>query len=189
MTNVLIALHDVFAEYEFAITLLALRHHRVPHTVVGMDIKNMRGMAGLEIQVEKTLRQINADDYNALILPGMDGTQYRRVLANDRLMEIIRQFNKDGKLIAAIGGSPFILGGAGILKGHRFTSNYENHPLFDGAIRLDDGAVRDGHIITARRAYPFHFTAYVLDALVGEERGNIYREWAGLPEEIQTQER
>ncbi len=71
-------------------------------------------------------------------------------------------------------------GAAGILDGKYFCSEVQNHPLFAGAIRTPGPAVRDGHIITGFGTRVFHFTALLLESLIGQEKAMQYRQWAGI---------
>lgn len=64
--------------------------------------------------------QVKASDYDALVLPGGRSPEYLRL--NDRVLEIIREFFKDNKPVAAVCHGPQLLSAAGVLKGRTLTA-------------------------------------------------------------------
>jgi 4-methyl-5(b-hydroxyethyl)-thiazole monophosphate biosynthesis len=178
--KVLIVLYNGFTEYEYLIPLMALHHQKIPFDVAGLDHTEITGMTGLKALTTITLDQIDPADYNALLLPGVDREMREETLKNETLLGAIRQFDRDEKPIAAICAAPTFLGAAGILHGRHFCSEIQDHPTFEAAVRTYGPAVRDGHIITALGSRIFHFTALLLEALVGENKAASYREWAGI---------
>ena len=178
--KVLIVLYDGFTEFEYVIPLMALHYVGIPFEVVGLEGREITGMTGLKAFAEKTLGEVDPQDYQALFLPGVDREKREVVLQNPALLELIRKFDQEGKLIAAICMAPVFLGAAGVLKGRRFTSSSPGHPSFEGAHWEDEPAVRDGNLITGKGERVFHFTALLLEALAGEEKAEGYRRWAGI---------
>jgi protein deglycase len=178
--KVLIMLYEGFIEYEYAIPLMALHYQQIPFEIVGLSHTDIMGMTGLKATTSKTLSEVKAAGYSALLLPGIDREQRDRVLCNEGLLALIREFDQAGKLIAAVCAAPVFLGAAGVLQGRQFCSEVQNHPAFAGAIRSPEPAVRDGHILTGLGARIFHFTALLVEALAGKEKGDEYRRWAGV---------
>ncbi len=178
--KVLIVLYEGFTEYEYAIPLMALHYQQIPFEIVGLDQTEITGMTGLKASTARTVSEVIASQYGALLLPGIDRAKRDRALHDDRLLALIREFDRAGKLIAAVCAAPVFLGTAGVLRGRQFCSEVQNHPAFTEAVRSPAPAVRDGHILTGLGARIFHFTALFVEALVGEEKGEDYRRWAGL---------
>ena len=177
---VLIILYDGFTEYEYAIPLMALHYHQVPFEIVGLSHTAITGMTGLKAITTKTVTQVATEQYDALLLPGIDRENRDQVLCDERLLTLIGEFDRAGKLIAAVCAAPVILGTAGVLQGKRFCSEVQSHPAFTGAIRSPEPAIREGHILTGLGARIFHFTALLLEALMGNEKAAEYRRWAGI---------
>ncbi len=94
----------------------------------------------------------NEADYGELegiILPGgMPGTL--NLAADETVIQIVRQFAREQKLVAAICAAPGILGQEHILEGKKATC----HPGFEdkliGAEWTDEPVVVDGNVITSR---------------------------------------
>ena len=95
--------------------------------------------------------------YDGIILPGgMPGTVH--LGEDDTVSQVIREFAKEGKLVAAICAAPSVLGQAGILNGKKAAC----HPGFEekltGAEVFFSPVVCDGNVITSRgmgTAVPF----------------------------------
>ena len=102
--------------------------------------------------------QVDPAVYDGLLIPGGRAPEYLRL--NQRLLEIVRAFDAAGKPIAAICHGIQILTAAGILKGRRCTAYPACGPevTVAGGIYQQieiDGAVVDGHLVTAP-AWPAH---------------------------------
>ena len=96
------------------------------------------------------LDEINPRDFDALIIPGGFSPDRLRVIPE--VLKLVREFHEEGKLIAAICHGPQVLISAGIVKDRRMTC-YEavkDDLVNAGAIYVDEPAVKDGNVITAR---------------------------------------
>jgi putative intracellular protease/amidase len=103
--SVLIVLYDGFAEYEYQVPALALHHFRVPFEAVGLGAREVTGMIGLRATTGRTLAEANAEDYEALLLPGVDRTERDRVLGSD--IRVDAPAVRDGHVITGLGSRVF----------------------------------------------------------------------------------
>lgn len=101
---------------------------------------------------------INTEDYVGLVIPGGRAPEYLRM--NDRVIEIVREFDRVKKPIAAVCHGAQLLAAADVLQG-RLCSAY---PACAAEVKLAGGqyadiavteAVTDGHLVTAP-AWPAH---------------------------------
>ncbi|MEO4202405.1 DJ-1/PfpI family protein [Acinetobacter pittii] len=101
---------------------------------------------------------VNTEDYVGLVIPGGRAPEYLRM--NDRVIEIVREFDRVKKPIAAVCHGAQLLAAADILQG-RLCSAY---PACAAEVKLAGGqyadiavteAVTDGHLVTAP-AWPAH---------------------------------
>jgi protein deglycase len=180
MMKVLTVLYEGFTEYEYQIPVLAFHYFQVPFEAVGLHDRLVTGMMGMELTLGRTLASVDSRDYQALLLPGMDRSKRQHAMDNESLMALLREYDQGRKPIAAICAAPVLLGSAGILQGRRFCSDIQEHSVFEGAIRLAGPVVRDGHLITGLGSRIFHFTALLLETLVGKEKAVQYKQWAGI---------
>jgi protease I len=113
---------------------------------------------GHNFSLNKDFAKIDTKDYVGLVIPGGRAPEYIRL--NKRVLEIVREFDKAKKPIAAICHGPLVLVAAGVLKGRTASAypacgpdvgcaggTYANIPI--------DKAVVDGNLVTAP-AWPAH---------------------------------
>lgn len=122
-------------------------------------------------KADKMLNEINPNDYCGLYIPG--GTKGAESLRdNDAVIEIIRDFDKEGKIIAAICAGPIVLDRAGILKDKKVTSfpSVKNQLGDIGEYIDDEIVVTDGNITTSRGAAVTNYLAMkLIEILKGRE--------------------
>ena len=113
---------------------------------------------GHNFTLNATFADINPDDYDGLLIPGGRAPEYLRL--NDKVIELVKQFDGADKPIAAICHGLQILSAAGILNGRTCTA----YPACGPEITLAggtyteiaiDGAHVDGNLVTAP-AWPAH---------------------------------
>src|SRR5947208_5998995 len=107
---------------------------------------------GKTIRPDLTVDEANADDFDALILPG--GVRNPDTLRlHGNVIELIRRFHGQGKPIAAICHGPWLLAEADLLRGRTATSwpSIRTDLRNAGANVVDEAAVTDGNIVTSRK--------------------------------------
>lgn len=102
-------------------------------------------------KVDKTLNDVKAEDYNALVLPGgvINPDKLRR---NDDALLFVRDFFKMKKPVAAICHAPQILISADVVKGRKMTSfsSIKDDLVNAGAKWIDQEVVVDEGFVTSR---------------------------------------
>lgn len=153
MDKVLVFLADGFEEIEALTIVDYLRRADISlDTVSVIDGLEVVGSHDIKIKADIMIDDINKDDYKALYIPG--GTKGAENLRDDeRVINLIKDFNKDDKLIAAICAGPIVLDRAGVLDGKSFVSfpSIESLNKKEG-FKEDELVVKDGNIITSRGA-------------------------------------
>ena len=109
------------------------------------------GNWGESFSVDKTLDQVSASDYNALLLPGgvINPDKLRR---EDKALTFVRDFFKQEKPVAAICHGPQILIDAEVVKGRKMTSfpSIKKDLMNAGANWVDEEVVVDQGFVTSR---------------------------------------
>src|SRR3954466_14846958 len=106
---------------------------------------------GKTIRPDLTVDQANADDFDALILPGgVRNPDHLRM--NVQVIELIKAFARQDKPIAAICHGPWLLVEADLLRGRTATSwpSIRTDLRNAGARVVDQAAVTDGNLVTSR---------------------------------------
>lgn len=106
---------------------------------------------GKTIRPDLTVDEANADDFDALILPGgvRNPDQLRM---HDNVIRLIQKFAEQDKPIAAICHGPWLLVEADLVRGRTATSwpSIRTDLRNAGANVVDEPAVTDGKIVTSR---------------------------------------
>ena len=107
---------------------------------------------GKTIRPDLTVDEANADDFDALILPGgVRNPDQLRLHGN--VIALIRAFAEQGKPVGAICHGPWLLVEADLLRGRTATSwpSIRTDLRNAGANVVDEAAVTDGNIVTSRK--------------------------------------
>ena len=128
---------------------------------------------GKTIRPDLTVDQANADDFDALILPGGVRNPDHLCL-HGNVIDLIKAFNGQGKPIGAICHAPWLLVEADLLRGRKATSwpSIRTDLRNAGATVVDEAAVTDGNIVTSRKPDDVEaFTNAIIDLI--EDRPEI----------------
>jgi protease I len=117
----------------------------------------------------KHVSQVNADEFDAIIIPGGFSPDFVRT--DEHALTLIKEINKKDKVIAAVCHGAAVMVSAGILKGKRVTAwkSAKDELILAGAIFEDTAMVRDGNIVTARVPDDLpQFCKGIMDAMLGK---------------------
>ena len=138
---------------------------------------------GKTIRPDLTIDEANADDFDALILPG--GVRNPDTLRlHGNVIALIRRFAEQGKPIAAICHGPWLLVEADLVRGRTATSwpSIRTDLRNAGAHVVDEAAVTDGTIVTSRKPDDVEaFTNALIDLIENEPAVEEIREPSELP--------
>lgn len=183
MSKIAVFLAPGFEEIEGLTVVDILRRAGVEVVTVSISRqKEVTGSHNITVLADALFEEVDFDGLDGVVLPGgMPGTTHlgEHVGVN----EIIRKFDRQEKLVAAICAAPSVLGKAGLLKARKAISypGFEED-LLDAVITREE-VVRDGHIITSRGmgtaiAFAMALTAYFMGQEKADEIGAsiIYRQ-------------
>jgi protease I len=121
-------------------------------TVASLEKGEIRGDTDARVEVDRVIDEIDAGDYDALVLPG--GTKNPDKLRMDeRVVGLIRAFAEAAKPVAAICHGPWLLVEADLVRGRTVTSwpSIRTDLRNAGARVIDQEVVIDGNIVTSRK--------------------------------------
>ena len=95
---------DNFEDSELLVPYYRLKEAGVEVTVASLSSGSIKGKHGYDVAVDKTLDEVNPDDYAILILPG--GAAPALVRKEPKALEIARSFFTRNKPVAAICHGP-----------------------------------------------------------------------------------
>lgn len=134
-----------------------------PGSIMGWNHKDW----GQSVAVNATLDEVDAADFDALLLPG--GQMNPDILRmDDRAVDIVTDFDDAGKPIAAICHGPWLLVEADIVNGRTLTGwpSIRTDLANAGADVVDQEVAIDGNLITSRKPEDIPaFSRALIDAL------------------------
>jgi protease I len=138
---------------------------------------------GKTIRPDLTIDEANADDFDALILPGgVRNPDKLRVHGN--VIALISRFAEQGKPIGAICHGPWLLVEADLLRGRTATSwpSIRTDLRNAGAKVVEEPAVTDGNVVTSRKPDDVEaFTDALIDLIENEPAVEELREPSEFP--------
>lgn len=133
-----LAVADILMRAEMEVKLVS---------VMGQDV--VTGAHGIKVTADFNFRSANFDKCDVLFLPGgMPGTINLKEHAG--LSRKIKEFDAQGKWLAAICAAPSVFGGIGLLEGKKATCFPGFEKYLNGAEVIDEKVVLDGKIFTSK---------------------------------------
>ena len=119
-------------------------------TVAGPERVVYSGKHGYPCRADRTIGEIRAADYEALVIPG--GWAPDRLRRLPAVLELVREFDRAGKPIAMICHAGWVPISAKILTGRTVTgvSAIRDDLENAGAKFVDQSVVVDGHLVSSR---------------------------------------
>lgn len=110
-----------------------------------------RGKHGYPCVSDAAVEAVQASDFHGVVVPG--GWMPDRLRRDPHVLNLVRAFDRDRKLIATICHGPWILISAGICRGRTLTSTpgIRDDLVNAGAHWVDAEVVVDEHIVSSRR--------------------------------------
>jgi protease I len=140
-----------FEDSELLVPYYRLKEADVEVVLASLSRGAIKGKHGYDVAVDKTLDEVNPDDYAILILPG--GAAPALVRKEPKALEIARSFFTRNKPVAAICHGPQILISANLLQGRRATCyrSVAGELKEAGALYEDREVVIDANLVTSRQ--------------------------------------
>ncbi|MEA5135969.1 MAG: DJ-1/PfpI family protein [Candidatus Fimivivens sp.] len=150
--------------------------------------KQVYSTFGVPIQVDKTIAEVCAKDYDALAIPGgFEEFGFYEEAYDERFLNLIKDFDAQGKPIATICVGALPLGKSGILKNKRATTyhlkdGYRQRQLAEFGVEVvNEPVVVDEHIITSYCPQTAPFVAFeLLKKLTSDEQTAVVMQAMGF---------
>jgi protease I len=152
MSTIAALIGNGFEDVEYTKPAEAFRKAGHMVTVVGLKAgEEVRGKHGTPVRLERAVRDVTIDDFDALFIPGGHSPDNLRI--DPAVVGFVREFVESGKTVLAICHAPQLLINARVLKGRRIAGwpslrvDIENA----GAEYVDKPVVEDGNIVSSRK--------------------------------------
>lgn len=151
MSKILIIAEDLFRDEELVYPMYRMKEagHDVVVSAKGKEV--VKGKFGIPVDVDKDISEINAEEFDAIIIPG--GFAPDKMRQYPEMLDVVRKMNDAGKVVAAICHAGWVLASADVIKGKKVTSYVaiKDDMANAGGIWSDEEVVVDGNLITSRQ--------------------------------------
>ncbi|MBN1848145.1 MAG: type 1 glutamine amidotransferase [Deltaproteobacteria bacterium] len=154
MKTIAVIISDFFEDSEYTEPAEAFR--KAGHKLVHIGLKENQTVKGKNkatpVRVELAVKDVSADDYDALLIPG--GYSPDKLRADEDAVRFVKAFFESGKPVFAICHAPQLLITADILRGRKVTGwkSIIQDIKNAGATFVDAAVVEDGNLVSSR--YP-----------------------------------
>ncbi len=166
--RIAILAEEDFEDAELVEPMRAMKDAGARVMIVGsgskQSYKSKRGT--VMITVDATADRVNAEDFDAVIVPG--GYAPDKMRLHQPMIDLVKAAYDSGRVVAAVCHGPQLLISADIVRGRRLTSwpsiavDLKNA----GAIWVDEPVVQDGNLITSRKPADLpRFNKAIIEAL------------------------
>ena len=149
MKKVAVFLAPGFEECEALMTVDLLRRAQLDTTMYSIhNTDEVTGSHNITVKADKKLNELN-ELFDCVILPGgMPGTKY--LMESKEVNALVVEHFNQNRLVAAICAAPSVFGELQLLQGKKATCFPGFEDQLHGAEVLNQKAVADGNIITAK---------------------------------------
>lgn len=150
MSQAYVFLAKGFEEVEALTAVDLMRRGEVQVTMVSItEEREVEGAHGITVKADAVFSEVDFEHGDMLVLPGgLPGTDYLEGF--QPLTDLILDYHKKGKKVAAICAAPRILGKLGLLRGQKATSYPSVTDSLINACVTENPVEVSGNLITSR---------------------------------------
>jgi protease I len=138
-------------DLEFWVPVMRLREEGARVIVIGLSTRTVRGKHGLEMTPDVSIDEApKADELDGLVIPG--GWAPDKLRRNQKILQLVRDIDAQGKIIGTICHGGWVPISAGIMKGRKAvgSTGIKDDITNAGGIWVNEAAFREGHMVWGR---------------------------------------
>ena len=138
-------------DLEFWVPVMRLREEGARVIAIGLSTKTVHGKHGLEMTPDVSIEEAPAaDTLDGLVIPG--GWAPDKLRRSQKLLQLVRDVNAQGKIIGIICHGGLVPISAGIVRGHKATGSLgiKDDIVNAGGTWVDEAAFREGNLVWGR---------------------------------------
>ena len=138
-------------DLEFWVPVMRLREEGARVIAIGLSTKTVHGKHGLEMTPDVSIEEApGADTLDGLVIPG--GWAPDKLRRSQKLLQLVRDVNAQGKIIGIICHGGLVPISAGIVRGHKATGSLgiKDDIVNAGGTWVDEAAFREGNLVWGR---------------------------------------
>lgn len=149
--KILILVETFYNEFEFWYPYYRLKEAGAEVTVVGSgSAETYHSKSGLPARADTTADAVSVDDFDGVVIPGGYAPDHMR--RYPAMVNLVKEFDRAGKPVAAICHAGWMLASADIVRGRKVTSYFsiKDDLVNAGGEWVDEEVVIDGRLVTSR---------------------------------------
>ncbi len=150
MKKIAVLIEDNFNEFEAIYPYYRLKEAGFESILVGPEAKIYHSKIGLIMKAEKSIEEINFDEFDGVVIPGGYAPDLMR--RNEKILTFVKKMFDSNKLVGAICHAGWVLISSKIVNGVMLTgySAIKDDLKNAGAKYIDAEVVVDNNLITSR---------------------------------------
>ena len=150
MKKIAVLIEDNFNEFELIYPYYRLKEAGFESVLVGPEKKPYHSKAGLVMSAEKSINEVNFDEFDGVVIPG--GYAPDRLRRNEKILQFVKRMFDEEKVVGAICHAGWVLISAKVVNGVTMTGFYaiKDDLKNAGAHYVDEEVVVDENLITSR---------------------------------------
>ncbi len=151
MKRIVALVDEIYEDLELWYPKLRLEEEGWEVVVAGPEKgREYHGKHGYPCRPDSAIDSVDASQFDALLVPG--GFAPDKLRRSERVKELVREFDAEGKLIAFICHAGWVLISAGVLRGRRATSTVgiRDDMINAGALWVNEAVVVDRNLVSSR---------------------------------------
>ena len=138
-------------DLEYWVPLMRLREEGAQVISIGLTNQAVHGKHGLEMTPDAGIDEApSADELDGIVIPG--GWAPDKLRRNQKLLQLVRDMDAQGKIIAVICHGGWVPISAGIMRGRKAigSTGIKDDITNAGGIWTNEAAFREGHMVWGR---------------------------------------
>jgi protease I len=138
-------------DLEFWVPAMRLREEGAKVIVIGLSSEAVRGKHGLEMTPDVSIGEApSANMMDGIVIPG--GWAPDKLRRNQKVLQIVRDMHKQGKIVATICHGGWVPISAGIMRGRKATGStgIKDDITNAGGTWVNEAAFREGNMVWGR---------------------------------------
>jgi protease I len=138
-------------DLEFWVPVMRLREEGAKVIVIGLSSEAVRGKHGLEMTPDVSIGEApSANMMDGIVIPG--GWAPDKLRRNQKVLQIVRDMHKQGKIVATICHGGWVPISAGIMRGRKATGStgIKDDITNAGGTWVNEAAFREGNMVWGR---------------------------------------
>lgn len=146
--KVAILIEELMEDVEFIYPYYRFKEEKFTVDVISSELKTFKGKKGCTFASKKSIKDVDAEDYDILFIPG--GYAPDRLRRYPEVLNFVKRMYELNKIIGAICHGPWVLISAKIVENKKITGYYAIKDDIEnaGAIYTGKTVERDGNIFT-----------------------------------------